>query len=369
MQKEAIIVALRANVPIVLKGDPGIGKTSFFQQTAEAEGAHLIELIASIHDPTDFGGLPVKSDDRVVKAPMAWALEAQEVSAQGQAVWVFFDEISTAAPATQAALMRVTHEKKVGDLVLPKSVRMLAAMNPPETAAGGWDLAPPLANRFWHFDWFVKSGEWVEGILEGFPHFTLPKMDPEWETTALPSQMALVASFIKAKGQLLLAVPQDESKAGGAWPSPRSWSMAGRLMACATASKQNDDVKMTLVTGAVGEGAAVEFYGWLKAQDLPDPETLIKNPEDFKIPDRADKTFTVLSSVVAAIKQDLTPERYIAGWEILSRAGEQGAVDVAAPSVKALAKAAQGQVMPNIGSYVRKFIPILKEAGLMQDAE
>lgn len=367
MQKEAIIVALRANVPIVLKGDPGIGKTSFFQQTAESENAKLIELIASIHDPTDFGGLPVKQDDRVIKAPMDWALTAKEYAEMGEQVWVFFDEISTAAPATQAALMRVTHEKKVGDLVLPKSVRMLAAMNPPETAAGGWDLAPPLANRFWHFDWFVKPGEWVNGILEGFPDFHLPPLDPEWENNTLPSQMALVASFIKAKGQLLLAVPTDESKAGGAWPSPRSWSMAGRLMACGEASKQNDDVKMTLVTGAVGEGAATEFYGWLKAQDLPDPEVLLKNPGSFTIPDRSDKTFTVLSSVVAAVKQEMTPDRYLAAWEILASAGEQGAVDVAAPSVKALAKAAKGQVMPNIGSYVKKFIPILKEAGLLQD--
>lgn len=367
MQKEAIIVALRANVPIVLKGDPGIGKTSFFQQTAEAEEAHLIELIASIHDPTDFGGLPVKHDDRVHKAPMAWAIEAQEMALAGKQVWVFFDEISTAAPATQAALMRVTHERKVGDLVLPKTVRMLAAMNPPETAAGGWDLAPPLANRFWHFDWFVKPAEWVDGIIEGFPHIVLPPLDREWETNTLPSQMALVASFIKAKGQLLLAVPTDESKAGGAWPSPRSWAMAGKLMAVATASSVNDDVKMTLVTGAVGEGAATEFYGWLKAQDLPDPEDLLKNPTSFTLPDRSDKTFTVLSSVVAAVKQDMTPDRYVAAWEILSRAGEQGAVDVAAPSVKSLAKAAKGQVMPNIGSYVKKFIPILKEAGLLTD--
>ena len=45
------------------------------------------------------------------------------------------------------ALLRVVLERTVGDLTLPHDVAIVAAANPPEQAADGWDLSPPLANR------------------------------------------------------------------------------------------------------------------------------------------------------------------------------------------------------------------------------
>jgi integrase len=41
-------------------------------------------------------------------------------------------------------------ERVVGDLELPDAVSVVAAANPPEMSAGGWDPSPPLANRFCH---------------------------------------------------------------------------------------------------------------------------------------------------------------------------------------------------------------------------
>jgi len=49
----------------------------------------------------------------------------------------------------QAALLRVVLERAVGDLTLPDEVAVVAAANPPEQAADGWDLSQPtrLPNR------------------------------------------------------------------------------------------------------------------------------------------------------------------------------------------------------------------------------
>jgi MoxR-like ATPase len=41
----------------------------------------------------------------------------------------------------QAALLRVVLERTVGDLSLPADVAVVAAANPPEQAADGWDLS------------------------------------------------------------------------------------------------------------------------------------------------------------------------------------------------------------------------------------
>jgi MoxR-like ATPase len=78
---------------------------------------------------------------------------------------LFFDEISTAPPAVQAALLRVVLEREVGDLSLPPSVSIVAAANPPERTVGGWDLTAPLANRFCHLQWEHRRDDWVDGML------------------------------------------------------------------------------------------------------------------------------------------------------------------------------------------------------------
>lgn len=57
--------------------------------------------------------------------------------------YLFLDELSTAPPAVQAAMLGVALERRVGDLVLPRAVQVVAAANPPERAADGWDLSPP----------------------------------------------------------------------------------------------------------------------------------------------------------------------------------------------------------------------------------
>jgi MoxR-like ATPase len=56
---------------------------------------------------------------------------------------LFLDELTTAPPAVQAAMLRVVLERAVGDVELPASVRIVAAANPAEQAADGWELTAP----------------------------------------------------------------------------------------------------------------------------------------------------------------------------------------------------------------------------------
>ena len=51
-------------------------------------------MIASLHEPTDFSGLPVRSPGGVVFEPPAWA--RQIADHPGERL-VFFDEVNTAA--------------------------------------------------------------------------------------------------------------------------------------------------------------------------------------------------------------------------------------------------------------------------------
>lgn len=355
----ALALALQAGVPVLAWGPPGTGKTAVITALAEKLGWHLEVVLASIREPADFSGLPVIREDGVKMEAPAWAKRL----AQAERGILFLDEISTAPPAVQAALLRVVLDRVVGDLELPPGVAVVAAANPPEQAAGGWDLSPPLANRFCHLTWTLDSGAWVAGMVGGFSAPRVLVLPEDWEKE-IPAARSLVAAFIRHRPTLLLKVPESEEQAGKAWPSPRSWDMAARLLAASNAAQAGDDVAASLVAGCVGEGAGLEFLAWRKALDLPDPEAVLAAPDSFKVPERGDQAFAVLTAVVTAVVSNLTSERWMAAWTVLARAADQGARDIAAAAAGALVEARKpGLPLPL--KEVQGFAPLLKAGGLL----
>jgi len=356
---KSLALAIQSGLPTLVWGSPGVGKTSFIQALGARLGLPVEVVIASIREPSDFSGLPIADNGTVHFAPPAWA---QRLAQAGRGI-LFLDEISTAPPAVQAALLRVVLDRVVGDLELPAEIAVVAAANPPEEAAGGWDLTPPLANRFIHLHWRVDVEAWTTGMVSGWPKPEVPVLPAGWREN-IPAARVLVAGFIKTRPHLLLQVPKEESEAGKAWPSPRSWDMAATVLAAAQASGTSKDTTAELISGCVGEGPGLEFLAWVEEMDLPDPEELLRNPTAFKLPTRGDRAYAVLSSVVSAAIRNLTPERWLAAWQILASAAEQGGKDVAASAARALARAKTAD-LPVPVKELREFIPLLQKAGVM----
>ncbi|MDX3571562.1 AAA family ATPase [Streptomyces sp. ID05-47C] len=341
-QLEALTLAVAADLPVLLWGEPGIGKTAALTQLAESLDLPLTTVIASVHEPSDFSGLPVVGDDPAVHgvpmAPPDWAVRLVRA---GRGL-LFLDELSTAPPAVQAALLRLVLERRVGALRLPPGVRIVAAANPRSSAADGWELSPPLANRFVHLQWTHDHDVVVRGLGGTWPRATLPRLDPGKVREAVGFARRAVCGLLSARPTLVHRLPSGEARRGGAWPSPRSWDMTLTLIAFATAAGASREVLSLLVRGAVGDGPGLELLACLDRMDLPDPEAVLADPMGVDLPERGDLRQAVLDGAVDAVRKRPDKSRWDAAWTLLVRAVETGAPDLVVVPATTLASLRQG---------------------------
>lgn len=332
---QALALATAANLPVLLWGQPGIGKSSTLVQLARGLDLPLETVIASVHDPSDFAGLPIVGDDPaeqgVAMAPPDWAVR---LSRAGQGL-LFLDEISSAPPAVQAALLRVVLERHVGSLALPEGVRIVAAANPPGSAADGWQLAPPLANRFVHLSWVHDPEVVVRGLGGIWPQVPLPRLDPAKLERSAALARASVCTFLTARPDFTHRMPTSAAGRSGAWPSPRTWEMALRLLAFGYAADADPEAVGLAVRGVVGDGAGLELLAFLERRDLPDPEAVLADPLGVELPERGDLVHAMLGAAVDAIGRETTQERWEAGWLLVARLADAVPVDLlAAPAME-----------------------------------
>lgn len=322
---EALGVAIAAKAPVILWGAPGQGKTSVLECIAADSSRMLRTVLASIREPSDFAGLPAIVDNKTRLIAPDWA---QDIASTGNGI-LFFDEISTAPPATQAAMLRVALDRVAGDLYLGDEVSIVAAANPPEIAADGWDLAAPMANRFCHLEWSLPADVVRDGFSIGWPEVPVAKADPTRVEKDITEAKVLVGAFLGARPDMVTVVPSATAEAGRAFPTPRSWEMAATLYGYATAANVSNVARRMLVTGSVGQAAAAEFLAYVADLDLPDPEALLASPGDFKAPSRGDRVYAIGASVLAAVKANNTPDRWRAAGRVVAEIANADHGDVA----------------------------------------
>lgn len=357
----AVSVAVQARLATLIWGLPGTGKTSALCHLASSLGWEVEVVVGSIREATDVGGLPVRQGDGVVLAAPSWALRLHEAHRAGRPSLLVLDELTTAPAPVQAAMLRVVCERVVGDTPLPVSTSIVAAANPPEVAADGWDLAAPLANRFCHVDWPLDAQAWASGMTAGWESSSpLVRLGENWEAS-IATWRVKVAGFILARPELLHRIPSDPAGRGKAWPSPRSWEMAIRAAAAGWSADPSGDVALALTAGCVGDGPAAELFSWVAKADLPDPECLLADPTRLDLPMRGDRLHACLLGALGALGATPTEQRWAAAWELLARVASHGQVDVAAVAARRLLEVRSAQ-WP-LPETIDMFTGVLRQTG------
>jgi MoxR-like ATPase len=231
-------------------------------------------------DPTDLRGIPFYDPEQRIAR---WA-PPEFLPKDGHGV-IFLDELNAAPPAVQAAAYQLVLDRKLGEYTLPEGYRILAAGNRQSDLAVVYRMPSPLANRFCHLE--------LEPDLESWRRWAYARgLNPA------------VAGFLSFRPQLLLAF--DREKAGGAFPTPRSWEFVARIL---SAQNLPEESRLAAISGCVGQAAAIELLAFLEvASRLPDANAILDGKYD-SVPAQLSVIYALVGSLIYALRSNPSPER------------------------------------------------------------
>lgn len=368
----------RWGIPIINWSEPGEGKTSVTEELCESySDLPCITLSPGEMGEGAFGVIPVPDKSGVIKyPPPEWTVQVEDGGV------VFIDEMSSTPPALQPPLLGLLFARRIGGKVLGPRVRVIGAANPPEVAAGGFDLAPPVANRAGHIDWTAPTAEeHTSYMLRGSRDKAAASKSAVAEETrvlkdwpeAWARAVGLETAFITRRPDLKNKCPKaGDPKAGRAWPSDRSWENATRALASSMVHGLSGSERDEFVSAFIGAGPAAELFEFIEKADLPDPADILDEKITFKHSGaRLDRTAAVLNSCVSLIvpqnaaKRDARAEAF---WRlILNLMEEKSAMDILVPPTYELVRV--GLHAKKGGTdYLSKIQPLLKAAGIKPGA-
>lgn len=258
MRAELILTTLKALYPIrravCIEGPPGVGKTSLVRQVTEEMGIEYIHL----HPPTmlveDFG-MPMMTTSDVqfgYKMPHWWPVDPDTKAI------LCVDDRNQCGADIQKVLANMTQERELHGHYLPEGIMIVSTGNRQADRAGANRVLTHLRNR--------------ETVLE------LDPMLDDWCRFAIDHGVQpSVISFLRFRSNLLNDFdPQRDQN-----PTPRSWVEG----VSAVLGVVPPEAEYECFKGAVGEGAAAEFVGFLKIErSLPDIDGLLRDPQRGDVP-------------------------------------------------------------------------------------
>jgi hypothetical protein len=345
----------RWGLPLILWGAPGTAKSATIVELARLYGLPCEVLSPGERGEGAFGVTPVPQQIpgdgmMLTYPPPEWVAGLRDKDGEERGI-VFVDEINTCPPAIQPALLGLIQERRIGGHQLGPRVRVLGAANPVNQSAGGWDLAPPVANRGGHVEWPPPTvpywNSWLRSQTEEQETPRNPLLEEEMVLAAWPAAWAwaigVITGFLGVRPELLHKMPPDGSpEQGRAWPSPRTWEYATRALASARIHGLDDETTDELLSAFIGAAAAGELATWMIEADLPDPAALLDGTVVFTPdPRRLDRTEAVLSAcacLVVPSRADKRQARAAALWTLCALVAEQ-AKDAVIPAAIALCRA------------------------------
>lgn len=228
--------------------------------------------------------MPHVTGGRAGYAPMdTFPIEGDKIP-DGYSGWLLFlDEFNSAPPSVQAAAYKLVLDRMVGGYPLHKNVAIVCAGNLETDNAIVQPMSTALQSRLVHLELAIDHKEWLEWAAKNDVHH-------------------MITAYVNFKPGSLYSFRADHSDK--TYACPRTWAFADRILKVTT---DGDMDRMVLLSGALSEGVAREFLGFIKQYDhLPKIDSLISSPESILVPQEP----SVLFALAGAISHNVDEENF-----------------------------------------------------------
>lgn len=290
-----------ADVPVMLEGPPGIGKTALIKRIAKALNLPCWILQLGEVQEVDIGGFPVVTGEganrRVERIPLGVIHSA--TLAPGI---LFFDDFRTATPAVQGVALQLLQGKSAGDVSLHQHVRIAMCANAVDITPGGSPLAPPVINRM--LTGLVLRPD-VSEIAPFFETLGDPSSNDPNEVNLRDLGTDFSATLDRQPDLIQFDPPPQSITGEQPWGSPRTWEKALRVCAVLTTQgiPDTDPLFMTALAAGVGEASALAYLAIRKVREqLPSVSEICADPANAKLPMNAE-TYVAILGVLAQVAQ------------------------------------------------------------------
>jgi hypothetical protein len=266
--------------PVLLVGQPGVGKTSIGEQVAADLGADLLVTHPVVSDPTDYKGMPWVVDGRAEFLPFG---DLQALIEATSPTVCLIDDLGQAPASVQAALMQLLLARRINGHRVSDKVMFMAATNRKEDRAGVQGILEPVKGRFGAILHLVPDAdEWCEWALGP------GKVPPE------------LVAFIKFRPTLLSAFVPTADMTNT--PTPRNVAAVGTMLQVVASED-----RLAVFAGACGLAWATEFVAFVEvAAKLPDARFVLANPEQADVPTNP----SVLYAACGMLAKAATPSNW-----------------------------------------------------------
>jgi hypothetical protein len=257
--KEYLAKAIPARRPVLITGQPGIGKSDIVTEACLLANTDLLISHPALADPTDAKGMPWIAEDKKSATFLPFGDLMTALHATRPLAW-FLDDIGQASPAVQASYMQLLRARRVNGHVLPDCVTFIGATNRRTDRAGVSGLIEPVKSRFT-----------IVGLEANLDDFC------SW---GLDHGIAVeIIAFLRFRPDLLCQFNPTQDLVNQ--PCPRTWEFASHNLSLGLSPK----IELAAISGDIGEGAASEFIGFLRVyRELPSLDGILLDPDKAIIP-------------------------------------------------------------------------------------
>lgn len=263
-----------ADIPVMIWGAPGVGKTQIAKQAADKRGWQCIDFRAYTHEPVDCRGLPFpdpKTRTTVWFKPSDLPLVGGNDEFEDEGIFLI-DEMNQTRGAMQALLLQILLERKVGEHVFKPGWRIVATGNRATDRANVQSLGTANDNRCAHIEVQVELGPWAAHVREVVKPLS---KDMQFDAEMLIAYL----SFKQKMGTSFLHVMPEAGQ--HTFPTPRNWLDKVLLKGLMRKPRER---RAQLIGGLVGDYIADDFQSFmLTYSEIPKIAEIAADPINCKL--------------------------------------------------------------------------------------